>query len=193
MIRLALLRHGHTHWNRAGRIQGRTDIPLDEDAAEQLGKLRFPQPWETADLVSSPLLRAVDTARLVGGKPPTTVTELIEMDWGEWEGKHGKDLEATPGSGFRHIEDWGWEYRPPGGETPAELRARLLPWVASLQADTVAVCHIGIMRVLLAVATGWAFDGPAPFQVKRNRLFVLDVHDRRLSFDHTIVRLEPKE
>ena len=36
MIRLALLRHGHTPWNREGRIQGRTDIALDSEAAEQL-------------------------------------------------------------------------------------------------------------------------------------------------------------
>jgi probable phosphoglycerate mutase len=192
MIRLALLRHGHTHWNRAGRIQGRTDIPLDEEAVAQLQALRLPKPWDAADLVSSPLLRAVNTAVLVNGRQPATVPELLEMNWGDWEGAHGAELAATPGSGFRHIEDWGWHYSPPGGETPAALRARLTPWIASLQTDTVAVCHIGIMRVLLAMATGWDFEGPAPFQVKRNRLFLLNVHDGRLSFDDTVVRLEPK-
>lgn len=175
MIRLALLRHGHTAWNRAGRIQGRTDIPLDADARAGLGALRLPPAWREADLVASPLSRAVETARLVGARAPTTSAALMEMDWGAWEGGEGKLLRADPQSGFRDIEDWGWTYTPPEGESPAALRDRLIPWVATLERDTVAVCHIGVMRVLMALATGWAFDGPAPFQVKRNRLFVIEV------------------
>lgn len=175
MIRLALLRHGHTSWNRAGRIQGRTDIPLDEDARQALSRLRLPGGWEGADVVSSPLARAVETGRLITGTAPRTREALMEMDWGAWEGAHGAALAADPASGFKHIEAWGWSFRPPDGESPADLRARLLPWVATLRRDTVAVCHIGIMRVLLAHATGWAFDGPAPFQIKRNRLFVLHI------------------
>ena len=177
MIRLGLLRHGHTAWNRAGRIQGRTDIPLDTDARAQLAQLRLPEGWEEAAIVSSPLARAMETGRLVTGRDPTTVPALTEMDWGDWEGAKGADLSAARDSGFRHIEDWGWDYRPPGGESPLAVRARLLPWVETLETDTVAICHIGIMRVLLAHATGWQFDGPAPFQIKRNRLFVLHIAD----------------
>lgn len=175
MIRLALLRHGHTPWNRAGRIQGRTDIPLDPEAAQDLAQQCLPAPWDTADLWSSPLLRATQTATLVTGKLAHTSPALIEMNWGEWEGQHGKDLLADPAQDYRHIEDWGWHYTPPGGEPPAALRARLLPWAQTLTRDTVAVCHIGVMRVLMAHATGWNFDGAAPFQIKRNRLFVIEV------------------
>ena len=181
MIRLGLLRHGHTAWNRAGRIQGRTDIPLDADARAQLAQLRLPRGWEEAAIVSSPLARAVETGRLVTGRAPITVPALTEMDWGDWEGAKGADLNAAWDSGFRHIEDWGWDYRPPGGESPRAVRARLLPWVETLETDTVAICHIGIMRVLLAHATGWQFDGPAPFQIKRNRLFVLHITDAGLA------------
>lgn len=173
MIRLALLRHGHTAWNRAGRIQGRSDIPLDDDARAELAQYRLPAPWSRAELWSSPLARADETARLVAGTAPRHAPELTEMNWGDWEGKRGVDLLADPESGYRHIEDWGWDYRPPGGETPAELRARLQPWLDRLARDAVAVCHIGIMRVLLADAHGWEFDGPAPFRIKRNRLFLL--------------------
>ncbi|WP_299689350.1 histidine phosphatase family protein [uncultured Tateyamaria sp.] len=175
MIRLGLLRHGHTSWNRAGRIQGRTDIALDDEARAQLGALRLPDGWADADIVSSPLSRAVETGVLVTGKTPLEIPALTEMDWGAWEGARGEDLNADPASGFRHIEDWGWDYCPPDGESPRAVRARLLPWVSTLARDTVAICHIGIMRVLLAHATGWAFDGPAPFQIKRNRLFVLHI------------------
>lgn len=192
MIRLALLRHGHTAWNRAHRIQGRTDIPLDDQAVADLGALRLPAPWDSAALWSSPLQRAAHTAELVAGRMPRTDPALMEMDWGDWEGQHGADLRANPASGFRDIEDWGWDYAPPGGESPASLRARLVPWANALTRDSVAVCHIGVMRVLLAHATGWDFDGPAPFAVKRNRLFVINISEEGWSFDGTPVRLEAR-
>ncbi|WP_170426823.1 histidine phosphatase family protein [Ruegeria arenilitoris] len=179
MSRLALLRHGHTHWNRAGRIQGRSDVPLDDDARVELAGYELPEPWDKAALWSSPLQRASETARLVAGHKPMVAEALIEMNWGDWEGQRGVDLVADTGSGYRHIEDWGWDYRPPNGESPAEVRARLQPWLDALQGDTVAVCHIGIMRVILARAWGWGFEGEAPFKIKRNRLYVIDLESFR--------------
>ncbi|MGI9369444.1 MAG: histidine phosphatase family protein [Ruegeria sp.] len=175
MTRLALLRHGHTAWNRAGQIQGRSDIPLDEDARAELAGFALPDPWDKAALWSSPLLRASETARLVAGRDAQVSPALTEMNWGDWEGQRGVDLIKDPTSGYRHIEDWGWDYRPPNGETPGELWNRLRPWLNDLQQDAVAVCHIGIMRVILARAWGWDFDGPAPFRIKRNRLFIVDL------------------
>ena len=181
MIRLALLRHGHTAWNRAGQIQGRSDIPLDAQARAELSEFALPSPWDQAALWSSPLARAVETARLVTGKTPRTAANLTEMFWGDWEGKKGLELKADPNSGFRDIEHWGWDYRPPGGESPAEVWMRIKPWLASLERDTVAVCHIGIMRMILAQAYQWNFDGPAPFRIKRNRLFVIELNGEDLS------------
>lgn len=181
MIRLALLRHGHTAWNRAGQIQGRSDIPLDAQARTELSGFALPSPWDQASLWSSPLSRAVETAELVARRAPQTAPQLTEMFWGDWEGKKGLELKADPKSGFRDIEQWGWDYRPPGGETPAEVWARIKPWLASLQRDTVAVCHIGVMRMILAQAYNWDFDGPAPFRIKRNRLFVVEFNGNSLT------------
>lgn len=189
MIRLALLRHGHTAWNRAGRIQGRTDIPLDADARAHLASLSLPARWQQADLVASPLSRAMDTAHLVTGRAARAEPALMEMHWGDWEGLEGARLKADPSSGFRDIEDWGWDHTPPNGEAPRDLRARLRPWAAGLTRDTVAVCHIGVMRVLMALATGWDFDGPAPFAIKRDRLFVIEMDATRWSADAIPERL----
>jgi probable phosphoglycerate mutase len=189
MIRLALLRHGHTAWNRAGRIQGRTDEPLDDAARAHLAALRLPPEWAGVDLVASPLSRAVETGQIVAGRAPRIQDALIEMHWGAWEGAQGVILKADPASGFRDIEQWGWDYCPPGGETPGALRDRLAPWVRGLQRDTVAVCHIGVMRVLMAMASGWDFQGPAPFQIKRDRLFILNVDGGMLRADPAPVRL----
>ncbi|MEM9579211.1 MAG: histidine phosphatase family protein [Pseudomonadota bacterium] len=176
MPRLALIRHGHTVWNRDGRLQGRTDIPLDDHARTELAAQKLPGTWADADVVSSPLERARETAALISDRTPDTIDALMEMDWGTFEGKISADLRADPTSGFRDIEHWGWDYCPHGGETPAQLWARVAPWLDTLTHDCVAVCHIGTMRVILAKAHGWDFDGPAPFQIKRNRLFTLDIN-----------------
>ena len=191
MIRFAMIRHGHTDWNRAGRIQGRTDIPLDNAAREILKAYRLPEGWQDVDLYSSPLMRARETAEIVSGRVPQTVDPLIEMDWGKWEGLKGVDLKADPQNGFRDIEYWGWDYRPPEGESPADVWARLSPWLFNLKADSIAVCHIGTMRMVLAKAHGWNFLGPAPFAVKRNRLFIVefDAGEVRVATPD-IVRLE---
>lgn len=172
--RLALMRHGQTAWNRAHRIQGRTDVPLDETARRDLANLALGPPWDQAMLWSSPLLRARETAELVAGRSPRITEALIEMDWGDWEGRRGSELLGDPASGFRDVSDWGWSFAPPGGESPRDVRRRLERWMASLAGDNLAICHIGVMRVVLAIAWNWEFDGPCPFSVKRNRLYLLE-------------------
>lgn len=173
-LRIALLRHERTAWNRAGRIQGRTDIPLDDDGRRKLSGLSLPPDFAQFVVVSSPLQRASETARLLTGSEPVRVPALVEMDWGKWEGFRGEDLIADPGSGYRHIEEWGWDFLPPDGETPKAVWNRLGPWLDTLEQDTLAVTHIGVMRVLLARAMGWEFSGPCPYKIKRERLYLIE-------------------
>jgi broad specificity phosphatase PhoE len=150
----------------------------------------LPAEFQGAALFSSPLVRAVETARIVAGREPVVVPELIEMDWGRCEGQCGIDLLEDCGSGYRHIEEWGWDFQPPGGETPKRVWERVRPWLGAVRGLAVVVSHIGIMRVLLARATGWNFEGPAPFKVKRDRVYRVDVHeDGTLSHDGEPVRL----
>ena len=141
-------------------------------------------------MYSSPLLRAVETARIVGGSEPVVVPELVEMDWGRCEGRCGIDMLQDSASGYRHIEEWGWDFRPPGGETPRSVWQRVEPWLLSVEGLAVAVSHVGVMRVVLARATGWNFSGEPPFRVKRDRLYRIDVHGHgTLAYDHDPLRL----
>ncbi|MBL4751197.1 MAG: histidine phosphatase family protein [Amylibacter sp.] len=192
MTRLALIRHGHTPWNRASRIQGRTDIDLDPSAVTELAGYKLPAEWADANLVSSPLKRAAQTAEIIADRAPMLEDTLIEMNWGDWEGLRGVDLKADPTSGFRDIEYWGWDYQPPNGESPQDVWNRIEPWVMGLQTDTIAVCHIGIMRMILAKATGWGFDGPAPFRIKRNRLFIVELDGGLRMANDEPIRLEKR-
>ena len=188
-MRVGLLRHGRTDWNSLGVLQGRTDRPLEDDEPERLGTLAVPPPWDEADLLASPLIRARDTARLVTGRDAAVDPRLIEMNFGAWEGLSSKDLAADPSSGFRDVEDWGWDYRPPDGESPREVWARVSAALEALERDTLIVCHLVVMRVTLAVAHGWDFDGPMPFRVKRDRIYGLTMEDGRLTADAEPVRL----
>lgn len=149
---------------------------MDDAARQHLASLLLPPGFERSRIVSSPLARATETAQILFQKVPELVPELVEMDWGVWEGQRGVDLLADVNSGYRHIEEWGWDFQPPGGETPAIVRKRLEPWLDKLSGLVVAVTHIGIMRVLLASATGWEFRGAPPFKVKRDRLYVIDLY-----------------
>jgi len=188
-MKIALLRHGRTDWNAAGRLQGRTDIPLSEDERARLATLAPPPAWRDADILSSPLSRARETAEILAQAPVPTDPALIELNLGAWEGKRGVDLLADPASGYRHVEEWGWDGRPPGGETPRELLARVEPVLGRLTDDTLIVCHINIMRVLLAIAHDWHFDGEMPFRIKRNRLYVLHRNGKGWRVEGEPVRL----
>lgn len=173
-MRLALLRHGNTAWNRAGRIQGRTDMPLDPEARAHLSGLCLPNEWRAARLFSSPLIRAVETAKLVAGRDPEIADDLIEQDWGVWEGQRGVDLRSDPTSGYRDIEDWGLGFKPPSGEGISCVMDRVRKWAEAQDQDAVVVCHIGVMRAFLAGPLGWNFSGPPPVKIKRDRLYVIE-------------------
>jgi probable phosphoglycerate mutase len=92
------------------------------------------------------------------------------MDFGEYEGRIGAELLADPATPYRPLERWGWDFRPPGGETPAEMFARIAPLlseIAAAGAPRLLVAHRGVMRCILARASGWAYLGPETFKIKR--------------------------
>ena len=155
---LLLLRHGATEWNLERRIQGRRDIPLSDAGRQWLQGCRMPPGWESAHWVSSPLRRALDTARALGAETVTVATELTEMDWGEWEGEHLADLRRRHGEAMRANESRGLDFRPAGGESPRQVRDRVAGWVRGLDpggAPLLVVTHKGVLRAALSLATGW--------------------------------------
>ncbi|MEM7522225.1 MAG: histidine phosphatase family protein [Pseudomonadota bacterium] len=176
---IGLTRHFETDWNALHRLQGRTDRPLTEDARARAAALRIPAPWNAARLISTPLRRAADTARLLTGREAEVEPALIELSWGAWEGRRGEDLIADPASGYRHVEDWGWHMAPPDrpgapGESPAMAWDRIAPALAAIAAagkPALIVTHRGVMRVIMAKAWGWNFDSPEPFRIKRERIY----------------------
>lgn len=180
MTAIGLLRHFETDWNALGRLQGRTDRPLTAAAEARAEALALPEGWRGARLLASPLQRAVETARRIAGRAPEIAPELIELSWGAWEGRTGAELLADPASGYAHVEAWGWDRRPPGGESPADARARVRPLLARLAAEgrpALLVLHRGLMRTILAEAWGWNFDRKEPFRIRRERILPVEIDE----------------
>lgn len=160
MTALALLRHADTAWSVAGRIQGRADVPILPDASPSL-----PERCRGMRVVTSPLRRCVETAALLG-LAHEIEPRLVEMDWGEWEGETLAHLRE--GRPMKENETRGFDFRPQGGESPREVLARVKPWLRQVAHDgraTLAVTHRGVIRVVLAEASGWDMCGPPPAQL----------------------------
>ncbi len=164
-IRLALIRHGPTDWNAIKRIQGRSDIPLGDAGIAHLRRLQLPDELAGRDWYVSPLRRARQSAALLGHADACVAPALREMSWGQWEGQILKPLRRQLGDEMRANEARGLDFRPPGGESPREVQARLAGWLAELASrgrDACAVTHMGIIRCLYSLASGWDMTGDFP-------------------------------
>lgn len=187
-VRLVHIRHGETAWNVEGRLQGQLDIPMNDRGraqaatnADRLAERLAASGREPATLgyVSSPLGRSVETMAivrrrlgLVGAAP--TDERLKEVDFGRWSGWTYAELKAAGEKGAvdRRKRD-KWSFRPPEGETYAELAARVGDWLAGVRCDTVAVAHGGVYRVLhgLLLGTPWHEVPSLPAPQDRFALF----------------------
>lgn len=148
---LYLVRHGETDWNRARRIQGSTDIPLNDTGRKQAattGRLLARREWDA--IYSSPLSRAAETASIIAGEvgldAPVLIDELVERNYGEAEGLADPELARRfPG-----------DTPVPGRETREEVAARVLPALVELaerhpDQAIVVVAHGGVIRSVLGV------------------------------------------
>jgi probable phosphoglycerate mutase len=144
-----LVRHAETEWSRTGRHTGRTDIPLTDIGRDVAwGPLRARLDGHAFALVlCSPLTRARDTARLAGLECSGLRDDLLEWDYGEYEGITTPEIrEQRPG--------WYlWRDGAPGGESPDDVAARCDRVIAEARAvdgDVALVAHGHILRALSA-------------------------------------------
>lgn len=163
---LALLRHGPTRWTLEHRLQGRADLPLSDRGRAEVERWHLPNDIAGFRWMTSPLSRSRETARLLGHPEALVDERLIEMNFGEWEGRRTADLRADLGPRLAEIEALGLDLRPPGGESPRDVQARLRPLLAELAgggADVLAITHKSVIRAVHSLATGWSMtEEPQP-------------------------------
>lgn len=164
MTELLILRHGPTQWNAEKRLQGRSDIPLSEDGRNEVSAWSVPPEFQTFEWVSSPLLRALETTRILGHELRAEPA-LVEMSWGDWEGVVWQQLLQANNPELDANRARGLDFRPQNGESPREVQQRLQPWLLSLSNPTIAVCHKGVLQAIYALATGWQMTDKAPDKI----------------------------
>lgn len=194
-IRFALLRHGVTDWNAEKRIQGRSDISIRQDVAETYRQRRLPEDWRDVPWFCTPLSRTRETADALAICPVSVEPALIEMDWGDWEGKRLPDLRKVLGDAMRANEDRGWDFRPDGGESPREVLARVEDFLRRCDLKTFgAVTHKGVIRAIYAAACGWDMMGKIPDRLDWECLHVFQWSDSTgLSVSELNVPLVPAD
>ena len=165
--RLILVRHGETAMTKQGRYSGRGDVPLSDEGQAQAmaaGGRVAGISRDVAAVVTSPLGRCVRTAEIIaaelGGVDVTVLDDLIECDFGEWEGLTFAEVQARwPDEMTRWLDSP--KVAPPGGESFETVAKRSRAAVATVlraypASVVVVVSHVSPIKLILrdALAAG---------------------------------------
>ena len=154
---IAFVRHGETAHNRDGRLQGRVDLELSEKGLDQAARAatRFAGSQITR-IFTSPLRRAQQTATAIAevcGADVEVDERLIELDYGDWDGRLMSEIRPEQSSGW--LTDPA--FAPPGGESLIAVTARVASFCGDrLAADdrVVAVSHVSPIKAAVAWSLG---------------------------------------
>ena len=192
-VTLYLARHGETLANTQQRFSGKRDTPLTDRGREQaqaIGEIlkRECDVPPSLNFVSSPLARAQATMRIVRevlALPPgsfSTDARLEKIDLGLWDQLTDTQPRALDPAFFEARVANKWQVRVPEGENYAEVAARACDWAVSLTADTFAVSHGALGRILRGLLLGLTWqemsnmDEPqgVVFRIRGNEVVRLD-------------------
>ena len=159
-MRLILVRHGETDWNKARRYQGHTDLELNDIGVWQAERLRERLAEDGIDVVcSSDLRRALATAQVIASNRGLKVIpckSLREIDFGEFEGMTFEEIQSR-------YPDWvptNFDFSAHQGESLDELASRVGSFISNLaegysdEKTVLVVSHGGTLRIMLCLLIG---------------------------------------
>ncbi len=152
---LLVIRHGQTEWSKTGKHTGRTDVPLtDVGRDEARAAARTLDGWDVDAVYSSPLVRASETAELVGFSDAVIDEDLVEWDYGIYEGIRTAETRLD-------IPDWSvWTHPIVDGESVEAVGARVDAFFERLDAvngqTAVVFAHGHLLSILIARWCGLA-------------------------------------
>lgn len=170
--RIYLVRHGETAWSLTGQHTGRKDIPLTPKGEEEARRLAPRLRSLTFSAVfCSPLQRARRTCELAGfGDRGQLLPDLMEWDYGDYEGKTGADIRATR-PGWNLFRDGC-----PRGEALPDVLARVdrvLPLLKAVTGDAIVFAHGHLLRVLATRFVGLPPESGHRFSIDPASLSIL--------------------
>lgn len=179
-----MIRHGQTDWNANKRLQGQTEIPMNEYGKSQvLGNAQklatLSQDLHNFDFVSSPISRARETMMIIRGTLDLPKEEyrmddrLKELNYGEFSTHTWDELRQSRPEDVKERFDHSWSYVIPRGECYAMLSKRVLNWLNEIERDTIVAAHAGISRVLQAHFVKCPKNDVAFLEAPQDRILVL--------------------
>ncbi|MBX0329030.1 histidine phosphatase family protein [Oscillochloris sp. ZM17-4] len=167
-MRMIIVRHGESEWNRIHRYQGQADSALSELGLRQAEALGERLKNEQIDYIySSRLQRAARTAQAIAAHHSATpfeyADELLEISHGEWEGKFIDEITARYSEGLREWREHPTRSQMPGGESFSNVLKRTMDFqeraFAKHRDETILVStHDVIVKILVADSLGMDMD-----------------------------------
>ncbi len=152
--------------NASGLCYGRTDLDIGPDGAAEIATAMAATP-KVVRVIASPARRCRRLAEALAARDGVALhfePRLWELNFGDWEGVPWAEI------GRENSDRWAgdpWRISPPGGETFAEVHARVGEVLAEAAAGTALVCHAGPIRVARMILAGASFadvcDGTVPY------------------------------
>lgn len=170
-MKLYLVRHGETDWNIESKIQGQTDIELNErgrQQAEEFAARIAGGDYQVDSIYTSSKRRALETARIIGAAlkiEPKVQPGLEEICLGKWEGYTWKQVKELFWDEYQLWRDNRRYQEPPLGESYQQLLDRLLPAVREItqkeKGNVLVVTHSAVIMTLLSYIYDTPFEDMA--------------------------------
>lgn len=174
-MKLLFIRHGQTDWNVDGKIQGSSDIELNEigiSQAEELSNKLIKDNYKFSKIYTSPLKRALKTAEILSSNTDVefvAINELTELNLGDWEGLSWAEVKD------KFPKEYGVWYKDrkdtktPKGESYQDMLDRVLKAIKNIinenTSDVVVVSHSAVIMSLQCILTETPFDKMTKFKL----------------------------
>lgn len=189
-MRLILVRHGESEWNRIGRYQGQRDAPLSELGLRQAEALATRLANETFDAIyASPLQRAKRTGEAIAQHHPAVPfiedQALLEIDHGDWQGLYASEVRERFGEQLDEWRTFPTRCQMPNGESFSNILKRVLNFRERISrehgGDTMVVVstHDVVIKILIADALGMHMD-------RINRLWITNASISVVEYTHDL-------
>lgn len=182
--RLLLTRHGKTEWNADHRIQGHSDIDLNEEGVAQAEALAARMNGSAPSIIySSDLIRASRTASIIQknnhGSRHIVTPLLRERNWGAFEGKKWLEIENEFPKEIKMFHSHPLDFRPENGESRGDVLKRIEEFLAGILQEHPGefigvVTHGGVCSLMIKLMIGMDLENITPFRIENCSISIMD-------------------
>lgn len=175
-MKLYVARHGQTVWNKQNKVCGITDVELTEKGIEQAENLADILPGDIDVIITSPLMRAVETSKVIAAKNNCSLyidELLIEQNYGIFEGVDRKDPHFL-------NNKRNFAYRYPGGESMMQVAYRVYGFIDKIKSkyqgkNVLVISHGGVCRIIRTYFTDMTNEDFFNYTLQNGKLEVYEL------------------